>query len=183
MDPKRRALEAFLVVSSKMGDRQAMSQLVDLRGPSLLAHAARLLGNADDAEDAVQHAWIDIFRGLRRLQDVRAFPAWAHRIVTRRCAKLIRGEIRDRAIRDQLMAEPEPPPTGAAEVCDDARHIRRAIDCLPPNHRATLALFYLEEMGVADVAVALEIPVGTVKSRLSAARAKLKEILKGDHHD
>lgn len=183
MDPKSRALEEYLVASAKLGDRRALSQLVDLRGPRLMAHAARLLGSADEAQDAVQEAWIDICRGLAQLQDVRAFPAWAHRIVTRRCANLIRRKQGARALRDQLQAEVDLPALDPISEADEAQHVRHVIDRLPPDHRATLALFYLEEMGVAEVAIALDIPTGTVKSRLAHARAKLKEILKGEDDD
>ena len=82
-----------------------------------------------------------------------------------------------------MQAEVDLPALDPISEADEAQHVRHAIDRLPPDHRATLALFYLEEMGVAEVAVALDIPAGTVKSRLAHARAKLKEILKGEDDD
>ncbi len=64
----------------------------------------------------------------------------------------------------------------------DRRILRKALAKLPEGHRAAIGLFYLEEMSVAEVAVALEIPVGTVKTRLMQARRKLRAILEGDDH-
>ncbi len=60
--------------------------------------------------------------------------------------------------------------------------LRKALAKLPEEHRAAIGLFYLEEMSVAEVAVALEIPVGTVKTRLMHARKKLRATLEGDDH-
>jgi RNA polymerase sigma-70 factor (ECF subfamily) len=179
---KDRILEEFLVASVRLGDREAAGKLVALRGPRLLAHAARLIGNAEDARDIVQDAWVEILRGLGRLQDDRAFPAWATRIVTRRAARAIADKVkqRDIAARDQaepLWAESDGP------LAADARAVREAIAALPRDQAATVALFYLEDMSVAEVAHALDVPVGTVKTRLMHARTKLSQALKGGTDD
>ncbi len=179
MADTKRLLEDYLVTSARLGDRQAMQQLVDLRGPRLLVHAVRLLGDVEEARDAVQDAWIDIFRGLGSLQDARAFPAWALRIVTRRCARSIRGKQGRRALNEAIAREPEATDQNAGPDAVDAASVRRAIATLSPDQQATIALFYLEDMSVTDVAVALDIPVGTVKTRLMHARANLKTALKG----
>lgn len=64
----------------------------------------------------------------------------------------------------------------------DRRILHKALAKLPEGHRAAIGLFYLEEMSVAEVAVALEIPMGTVKTRLMQARWKLRTTLEGDDH-
>ncbi len=180
MKSTERALEAFLVASARVGDRQAMAQLVELRGPRLLAHAARLLGEREGARDAVQDAWAEILRGLGGLRDDNAFLPWALRIVSRRVARVISGRQRDRRLAGGYAAEAEVsvPESGPAAV--DSAAVRRAIDCLPPDQAATVALFYLEDMSVGDVAVAMDVPAGTVKTRLMHARAKLRAILEGE---
>jgi len=81
MRSKQHIVEEYLVAGARLGDRNAIARLATLRGPGLLRHAVRLLGNRDDAHDAVQDAWIEIIKGLPRLRDDRAFPAWAYRIV------------------------------------------------------------------------------------------------------
>jgi RNA polymerase sigma factor (sigma-70 family) len=144
----------------------------------LLAHAMRLLGDAETARDAVQAGWIDIVRGLPRLDDAHAFPAWAYRIVTRRCAGSIRSNQRSRALATALAAEPQLPqedgPVG------DHAGLHAAIRSLPSDQRAAIALHHFEALSVAEVAVALAVPVGTVKTRLFHARRKLRAILEGD---
>ncbi len=183
MDPKSRSLEQYLLAASRLGDRTAMAQLVELRGPRLLVHATRLLGDREEAKDAVQEAWIGIFNGLKGLRDTQAFPAWATRIVTRRCAAVIKAKQGQRALATALTADTvdHVPETGPDAV--RASHVQRAIASLPPDQSATVALFYLEDMGVAEVAVAMDVPVGTVKRRLMLAREKLRTALKGEYDD
>lgn len=180
MTAKRRALEEYLVASARLRDRAAIEALIKLRGPRLLVHATRLLGNRDEAQDAVQDAWIEILRDLGKLRVDAAFAAWATRIVTRRCTRIIAGNQRSRAIAQELLPLTE-------EICetaqDDRALLRRAIDTLPPAQGAAIALFYLEDMSLAEVAVAMDVPAGTVKSRLSLARERLRESLKGAFDD
>ena len=183
MTQQERILEEYLVISARMGDGRAMGQLAEVRGPRLLAHAVRLLGDREEARDAVQEAWVEILRALPRLREACAFPAWATRIVTRRCARLIQGKQRQRALAAGYGAEVDEIAMPAGSFTAEVAGLRAAIAALRPDHAATIALFYLEEMSVAEVSVALDIPVGTVKTRLMHARAKLKEALKGEADD
>lgn len=179
VDPKR-VLEDYLVTSARLGDRAAMTKLVALRGPRLLTHAVRLLGDIEEAREVVQETWIDVFRGLRKLNDVRAFPAWATRIATRRCSGVIRRKRTQRTLTAAVADEMDSHVGECGTEQVQAMQVRRAISQLPPEQAAAIALFYLEDMSVAEVSVALDIPVGTVKTRLMHARAKLKQSLEGE---
>jgi len=179
MKQAERSLEELLVLRAQAGDSRALDQLVRLRGPRLLVHAMRLSGRAEDARDIVQEAWIEILRGLHGLREARAFAAWATRIVTRRAARFVRGNVARRALSAAVSVETETSMPDVGEAASDARAVRKAMSSLPPDQAATIALFYLEDMSVAEVAIALDIPRGTVKTRLMHARAKLKDALKG----
>ena len=178
----KRIVEAYLVASARLGNRVAQEQLVVRYQRKFLRHAYRLLGDAEQARDAVQDGWIEIVRGLPKLRDDGAFQAWAFRIVTRRCARHIAGQQRNRAILETFSTEPVPADAteNESDLAVDYEPLRVALADLPATHRAAVALFYLEEMSVAEVAVALEIPVGTVKSRLMHARRKLRAALEGE---
>jgi RNA polymerase sigma-70 factor (ECF subfamily) len=141
------------------------------------------MGDREEARDVVQDSWVDIVRGLSRLTDPRAFPAWATRIVTRRCARTIRGKVRTRKLAQEFGVTAERTSAPEGERAVDAVVIRRAIAALPEGQNAAIALFYLDEMSVTEVSVALDIPVGTVKTRLMHAREKLKTALKGELDD
>ena len=174
-----RIVDEYLVAAARTGDRTAFEQLVRRWQPKLVAHAWRLTGDVEGARDAVQAAWLEIVRGLDRLQDERAFPVWAYRIVSRSCAKQIGRARRRRELAEVIASEPR-----AEEVeCTgqpDAQRLRAAIRELPPAQRAAIALHSFEELSVAEVAVALNVPAGTVKTRLMHARRKLRAALEGD---
>lgn len=172
-------IDEFLVASAQSGDSRAWNQLARKWEVRLVSHAYRLLGDREAARDAAQSAWGEIVRGLKNLQDARLFPAWAYRITSRCCAKHIDHTIKDRAIKTAFAAEPkelaseQEPPSQRAQL-------QEAIRQLPAGERAAIALYHFEEFRVAEVAVALDVPVGTVKTRLMNARRKLRSILEGD---
>ena len=174
-----RIFDDYLVASARAGDRKAFAMLAERWNGKLFAHAWRLTGNAELAGDATQSAWVDIVRGLHRLQDERAFPAWAYRIVSRRCAGQIGAAVRGRELAGSLARETEAEPVEPDPDLDRQR-LRSAIAGLPPDQRSAIALFYLEEMSVAEVAVALDTPAGTIKTRLMHARRKLRAALEGE---
>lgn len=180
-----RALDGYLVLAAQLGDRAAFQRLALRWNRRLEAHARRLLRDPEAARDAVQAAWLEIVRGLEGLRDPAAFPAWAYRIVTRRCAAVIGGRRRDRATAAELAAEAlsAPTPSARQDVADDEAGLRAAVRALPPDQRAAIALHHFEGLSVAETAVALDVPAGTVKTRLMHARRKLKLALEGDFHD
>lgn len=87
------AADSYLVTCARAGDRQAFARLVKWRGPQLYAHARRLTDSADAARDVVQDAWVEVLRGLPGLRDEHAFLPWALRIVSRRAARQMNGQI------------------------------------------------------------------------------------------
>ena len=163
------------------GDQAAWRELAQSWNSRLFAHAVTLLGDRDAAQDAVQDAWVAAFRGIRRLEDPARFRAWLLRIVSNKCADFIRKAQRRRAADRDLAAETEPGVepevlSGHSED-DEIVALRRGLHRLPPDRRALLTMLYLRSMSVAEIAVVLDVPPGTVKSRLHHAREHLRKIL------
>jgi RNA polymerase sigma-70 factor (ECF subfamily) len=179
-----RLFDEYLAAAARAGDRSAFGRLAEHWQPKLLVHAWRLMGEAEAARDVVQDAWVDIARGLPRLDDASLFPAWAYRIVSRRAADAIREHTRARRLGAAFAAEAPPTDDSAARMVTaaDAEPLARAITGLPPEQRATVALFYIEDFSVAEIAAAMSVPAGTVKTRLMHARTKLRTALKGEDH-
>lgn len=176
---RKRVLGEYLVSAARSGDRSAFDQLARLYQPELTRHAWRLSGDQDMAQDVLQDAWLDIVRGLGRLNDPAAFPAWAYRIVTRKCAGMIRKRQRIRDTHAALAAEPPDVMDGEALAANhaDVGVVARAMADLSPYQRSALALFHRQEMSVTEIAIALDVPVGTVKTRLMHARRKIRQAL------
>lgn len=120
---REHALRSYLVQSAKIGDRGAMGRLVTLVSPRLLAHAARLLGEPEQARDAVQAAWVEILRGLPKLRDDAAFLPWALRITSRRVARLIGQRQRERALARDFAHETPVVTLPEGPAASDARNV------------------------------------------------------------
>ena len=112
----------------------------------------------------------------------RAFPAWAYRIATRRCQREFHRK--DRAPfateDDESDGSAEVPEGASGEFAAELSIVMHAIGTLPAPQRAALALFYVDELSVAEIAIATDVPPGTVKTRLMHARRKVRAILEGE---
>jgi RNA polymerase sigma-70 factor (ECF subfamily) len=175
-----KALDDYLVVATAAGDRHAAELLVRRWQRKLVGHAYRLTGDVEASRDVAQYAWSEIMRGINRLRDERAFPAWAFRIVSRGCAQHVRQLVRQREVTEVTLAEDPQASSEDPGFSIEIQRLRAAIRTLPREQAAAIALYYLEELSVAEVAVALDVPSGTVKTRLMHARRKLRALLEGE---
>lgn len=168
------AEEDLLVISAQAGNEKAFGFLFRHYHKPLLRFAYGLGRDRQLAQDAVQEAWIRIAGTLRRLDDPRAFRSWIYRAVRWRVLDLLKKPrvplvSLDESMTAQTVSDP-PPDSAAAEA------LRGMMAKLPGIDRQALHLFYLQEMKIAEIAVVLEIPPGTVKSRLNRARTRLKDL-------
>jgi len=171
-----RLLDEYLVLSAQTGNRAALDGLVRRYHRRFVGHAWRLLGDRDLAEEAVQSAWIEVLKGLKALKDERLFAAWAYRIVTRQAGRRIGRLVADRAVQADLAHAAD---HAADPAQPDSPGFARALAGLPPPQRAAIALHYYDGLSIPEIAVALEVPAGTVKTRLMHARLRLKAALEG----
>jgi len=151
-----------------------------LRESSVLAFrvAYSVLRNRADAEDVAQGAFVKAYRSFRRLRNRDRFGAWLVRMTWRLAINRARDDQR-RVRREEAPADP-PPPETAEEILaarERAAHLWRAIDELPPKLRMVIVLASIEGVESRDVSKLLDIPEGTVKSRLFLARKRLAEKL------
>jgi len=160
------------------GDARALDAL--LRNHSMLVHGVcrRILGNADDALDATQEALLAIARKISSFDGRSKFSTWAYRVATNAAL----DEARRRA-RRPLPSESLPETSGrtGTEAADtgvaDRLDVDAALAHLTPEYRAAVALRDLLGMDYAEIAVVLDIPPGTVRSRISRGRAALADLL------
>jgi len=171
--------DQWLVLRAQEGDTAALAELVDRWQARLLRHAFRLTGTADAAADVVQLAWVAIIGGLRRLNDPACFRRWAYRIVGNKAADSVRIRQRDRSQTKSFAAEPAEPRAEEhlSAQQDEMASLHGAMAELSPEHRTILSLFYVEDMPLTEIAETLDVPLGTVKSRLHYARSTLKQNL------
>lgn len=172
--------DELLVLQCQEGDGDALKTLIARWQPRLGRLAWRLTGQREAAQDVLQESWLAIVRGLRRLDDPARFRSWAYRIVNHKCADWTRRRAVERSVAKNLRDT-------AASTCDDPHNdpesgdqlarLRDALARLPDDQRAILSLHYLDGIGLAEIARVLNVPQGTVKSRLFHARNRLKQTL------
>lgn len=174
-DPTCQVLTELLVLRSQGGQSDAMPNLVRLWHGRLIRHAERLTGKADAANDVMQDAWMSICHGLNSLDDPSRFGPWAYRIVTRRSALWVRKQQRRRQLEGDWAHQQPNEPTGSSDQAELVDAVRTALRRLPAEQQAILELRYVEDFGIDQIAIALGIAAGTVKSRLFHARQVLRE--------
>jgi RNA polymerase sigma-70 factor, ECF subfamily len=175
-----------LVARAQAGDRAAFEQLVERRLDRAFRTARAIMGNDADARDATQEAFLRAWRERRRLRDPGRFDAWLGRILVNSCREILRGR-RRRAVReiaasdllDPVGSVPARGP-GPDERTASIDTLERAFERLRVDERAILVLHHLERRPLTEIAATLEIPVGTVKSRLHAARHSLERALEAE---
>ena len=162
----RRPANAALVVRAALGDAGSLDRLLRLFQQPLFDHIAFILGDADAASDVLQDVLITICRSLIGLHDPGLFRAWVFRIATRAAIRAQRHSRNTRVIR--LDAAPDIPIDMSDEPAFDTEVLAALpalVAELPPACGVVVRLRYLEQLSLLEVAEALDIPVGTVKSR------------------
>jgi RNA polymerase sigma-70 factor (ECF subfamily) len=153
------------------GDSEAFADLVRPWLPVALSTATLVTGSSADGADAVQEALLSAWRGLPALREPAAFPAWFRQHVVRSSMRLAAKGKRLR-LADLELASPSEGDTIEMEY--RRRVLADAFDRLDPKDRTILSLRYVSDLPIAETAVALGIPEGTVKSRLHAAVERLR---------
>ena len=174
-------IDELLVLRSQNGDRSAWRQLVNRWQPRLYALARRLTSHAEGAADVTQETWIAIMRAIPNLEDASRFRPWAHRIVANKSTDWVRRRQRERnalhTAADELQSETTH--RRQDEQAEAISKLQASINTLPQQHRHLLTMFYVEKMSLAEIAEVLDIPIGTVKSRLHSIRKELKMTFEG----
>jgi RNA polymerase sigma-70 factor (ECF subfamily) len=178
--------EEALIASARTGDARAFNHLVLLHQSMAYNVAYRILADADAAADATQDAFLSAFKAMRQFRGG-SFKAWMLRIVTNTCYDQLRWKKRrpadsldDLPVEDdrlQSLRDPAELPDEALERQEMGRAIQAGIRTLPPEQRVVLVLSDVQGLNYQEIADATGLSLGTVKSRLSRGRARLRDHL------
>lgn len=171
-------MQTELVDRAQHGDREAFGVLAVGAVDRLYATARLILRDTELAEDATQEALVRAWRDLPSLRDVERFDAWLYRLVVRACADVGRRRRRWRAEISILQSEPAEPDR-ASELADRDQ-LERGLRRLTDAQQSVLVLSFYAGLTPTELADALDIPVGTAKSRLHYALAALRAALAAD---
>jgi RNA polymerase sigma-70 factor (ECF subfamily) len=162
--------DELLVIRCQLGEREAFAELVRARHTMVSTYVRRMLGPAE-VDDVTQEVWFAVLRGLPRLRQPERFTPWLLTIARRAVANRLRAEY---ARPELLGSDAEQPAADQTEWVADRAAVAAGLAGLPAREREILILFYLQDLSVDTCAEICEVPVGTVKSRLSRARRLLR---------
>jgi RNA polymerase sigma-70 factor (ECF subfamily) len=176
-DLAERVYRSVLVVRCQAGDRAAFEELIELHQPRLRYFLASMAGDDSAADDLLQEVWFEVYRGVARLADPGAFPAWLYRLARRRALRELRKKRQPRCSLDGIdVAEEEEDDDFSAE---DAERVHAALGRLAPEHREVLLLRFFEGMAYEEIACVTGCHLGTVRSRLHYAKRALRRLMEG----
>jgi RNA polymerase sigma-70 factor (ECF subfamily) len=172
--------ETWWVLRAQSGDREALNELLHSIQEPLYRYISTLVREQTPAEDILQEVFIRIYRKLGWLREPRVFRPWAYQIATRETFRYLKRERRwADQVRDETILKTIPALPARAEFAAElTERVPQLIASLSPASRAVIVLYYLEEMSLDETAAVLEIPVGTVKSRLAYGLESLRRQFK-----
>ncbi|WP_420387423.1 RNA polymerase sigma factor [Roseivirga sp.] len=175
--------DELLVIRCREKDEEAIGLLWNRWQPRILKWSYDFLKDQELAGEIAQESWISIFKGIGQLKDPALFRFWAYRIVQRRSADYIRQQQKEREVNQELQKELKEEDESGTANHDRIEQMLRSIRALPEMQQQILRLFYMEKYSVREISVMMELPEGTVKSRLFHARQLLKQKLQEVNHE
>ena len=172
-------MDRELVVRAREGDRDAFARLAAAAITRLDAVARMITRDPERAKDAVQEALAQAWRNLPTLRDPDRFDAWLRRLLVRACVDELR-HARRRAIEVQLTDLVHPAVVDSSMTLADRDALEHAFRRLDPVQRSLIVMYYYLDLPLTEVADALNLPVGTAKSRLFRAREVLRAAIDAD---
>jgi len=167
----------LLVLRCRQRRPDALEELIQAWERPLLYYVRRLVDNDDEARLVLQEAWVKVFEGLGGLRNPERLPAWLYRIARNTAVSHLRAKCRERTLFESDDGARIAGHGDAHLDLDDAERIHYGLGRISLVHREVLTLFFLQDLSLEEIASVLEVPVGTVKSRLHHAKQALRAVL------
>ena len=175
--------EHNLIQAARNGDQAAFGELVQQYQKRVFALAVRMCPTPELAEEAAQETFLSAWQGLPFFRGDSAFSTWLYRLASNACVDLLRKEGRHQgpSLDDEAVSaevpDTRPTPEAAAEQKELRAQIEAGLRTLSPEHREVLILREIQQLSYDEIADALSLDLGTVKSRISRGRRQLRNFL------
>jgi len=178
-----------LIARCQSGSREAFDQLIDRYQRRIYTFAYRLTGNPDDAADVAADTFVRLYSSIGSFRGDSSFVTWLYRVVTnifldsrkrqrnRTTLSLDTVVQHDDCVVPRQIEDNSPSPQQLAETRDRSAALQSAIASLPEYQRVMIVLYHVDGLAYEEIAEALDLPIGTVKSRLNRARLALRQLL------
>ena len=182
--------DALLIERFQQGEHSAFDALIQKHQARAYQYAYRLARDAEEASDVVAEAFVRVYKALCNFKGESAFTTWLYRILTN-CYLDMRKKEKSRPATsleaalhtedgelERQIEDPNRTPHQEAERNERERTIEGAVEKLPPYQKAMIMMYHVEMLSYEEIAQSLDLPIGTVKSRLNRARLSLRELLR-----
>ena len=159
----------LLVLQMQSGDENAFECIYRSLNPQVVRFCYQICHQEHTANDAAQNTWLKMIKNVRYINDPRAFKKWLYQMARWQTLDMVKGKQTEQLPEDLVL------------ICEEhlqqesQSDLLKLINQLPLIDRQTISLFYLDDLSIKEISQILEVPAGTVKSRLSRARSQLKE--------
>jgi RNA polymerase sigma-70 factor (ECF subfamily) len=176
---RERIFAQLLALRCRRGEREAWRELIAIWEPRLFYYIRRLVPQESDAWDVLQQTWLGAYESIRSLSDPKMLATWLYRIARNKAISHRRSRgARPAAELTEIIGEPAAEDEAdALEDFENAEAVHRALDELSLAHREALTLHFLQDLSLEQIADVLDVPIGTVKSRLHHAKRELRQVL------
>jgi RNA polymerase sigma-70 factor (ECF subfamily) len=182
--------DEMLIRRAQGGDRSAFDALVSKHEIKAYQYAFRLTRNSEEASDVVADAFIRVYNAIGNFKGQSSFSTWMYRILTN-CFLDLRKKVKPTSSLDvasqggegeieRQIEDPGPTPHDESERVEREERVERAVNKLPEYQRAMIVMYHVDMLTYEEIAEALDLPIGTVKSRLNRARLSLRDYLLKD---
>lgn len=170
--------DAALVARARQGDQAAFEQLVRKHQRYAFNVAYRVLQDAPEAEDVTQEAFVRAWRGLPGFREQAQFTTWLYRIVHNLCLNRLprlRRELLQVEPLEDMLDDTAPSPPDLLEAQEQMAFLHAELEQMPEKYRLVLSLRYLQHLSYEEIAAALNVPMGTIKTHIHRARRLLAD--------
>lgn len=177
MTDKEAIYYELLVLRCRQGQKNAFEELRQMWEKRLFYYIRRLVDDENDAWQILQETWVKVLRGIRKLREPQKLPAWIYITARNTAITHIRHEYARKSLlenNENISKEIGPDPLLRI---DDAEQVHYGLKQLSLPHREVLTLFFLQDLSLEEIADVIDIPVGTVKSRLYYAKRSIKKVM------
>jgi RNA polymerase sigma-70 factor (ECF subfamily) len=177
MTEKQAIYYELLAIRCRRGQREALEELVRGWEKRLFYYIRRLIDDEQTAWQVLQETWLKVLQGIKKLREPRKLPAWLYTIARRTALSHLRSKYSKQALleADENISGLED--RDSALEFDNAEQVHYGLGRISLPHREVLTLFFLQDLSTEEVAEVLNIPAGTVKSRLHFAKRALRSVL------
>ncbi len=184
--------DLILIERCQKGDREALDSLIRKHERRAYQYAYRLTNNPEEAADVVADAFVRVYGALANFKGNSAFTTWLYRILTncfldarkkernRPAVSLEAALVTEDGDLERQIEDPHAAPDDIAERNQREARVEAAVEHLPEYQKAMIVMYHAEMLSYEEIAESLDLPIGTVKSRLNRARLSLRELLVKD---